>query len=119
MRKSSREWLGKGLSKKDETADGRQGEADACPQRSSCGGTGGASTAPVVLTHLPPSPLRSVVSDGGSGDPDCVVMPGLQLTGGQQYYFFLSDADLLQFVVPASLVESFAVTPAGEAPAAA
>ena len=67
----------------------------------------------------PPSLRRSVVSDGGSGDPDCVVMPGLQLAGGQQYNFFLSDADLLQFVVPMSLVQSFEVAPTAEKPAAA
>ncbi len=58
------------------------------------------------------SPLPcSVVADGGAFEDDCVAMSDIQLAVGQQYYFFLSDADLLQFLVPMSLVRSFEVTP--------
>lgn len=69
-----------------------------------------------------PSPLyahRSVVADGGTAGDDCVAMTDVQLTAGQQYYFLLSDADLLEFVVPMSLVSSFEVTPVPSEAAAA
>lgn len=68
------------------------------------------------------SPLcahRSVVADGGAAGDDCVAMTDIQLAAGQQYYFLLSDADLLEFVVPMSLVSSFEVTPVPSEAAAA
>ncbi|KAI7845535.1 hypothetical protein COHA_000958 [Chlorella ohadii] len=55
--------------------------------------------------------IYAVVADGGAFEDDCVAMSDIQLAAGQQYYFFLSDADLLQFLVPMSLVRSFEVTP--------
>lgn len=52
-----------------------------------------------------------MVANSAGTEDDCVTMADIPLTAGQQYIFFLSDADLLQFVVPMSLVRSFEVTP--------